>query len=57
MFVMAVLLMALSAKMVFLARKESSTSRRDTNLFLILAATCFGASAYGIYLTLRSILN
>ena len=57
MFVMCVALTALSATMVLLAWKEPSTSRRDTNIFLTIALTCFGASAYGIYLTLHSILG
>lgn len=57
MFVMCVLLMALSVKMVLGARKEPSASRHDTGIFLIIALMALGSSAYGIYLTLHSILR
>ena len=57
MFVMSVALAALSVWMVLLAWKQPSTSRRGIDLFFIVALTCLGASAYGIYLTLRSILR
>ena len=57
MFVMCVLLMGLSVKMVVGARKEPSASRHDTSIFLIIALMALGLSAYGIYLTLHSILR
>jgi hypothetical protein len=51
------LLMGLSVKMVVGARKEPSASRHDTSIFLIIALMALGLSAYGIYLTLHSILR
>ncbi|MGX5805922.1 hypothetical protein ACWGS9_32625 [Bradyrhizobium sp. Arg314] len=57
MFVMAVAIAVLSAWMVWLARKEPSSSRREKHTGLIVALMCLGASTYGIYLTLYSILR
>ncbi|MBZ9965608.1 hypothetical protein [Mesorhizobium sp. BR1-1-2] len=57
MFVMSVMLMALSVKMVLGALKEPFTSRHDKSMFLIIALMALGASAYGIFLTLHSVLR
>ncbi|MDX8452769.1 hypothetical protein RFM98_08375 [Mesorhizobium sp. VK9D] len=57
MFVMAAAIAVLSAWMVWLAWKEPSSSRREKHIGLVVALMGLGASTYGIYLTLHSILR
>ena len=57
MFVMSVVIAALSAKMVLGALKQPSMSRHDTRIFLIIGLVASGASAYLVYLSLHSILR
>lgn len=55
MFVMAVAIAVLSAWMVLLARKEPSS--REKHIGLIVPLMGLSASAYGIYLTLCSMVR
>ena len=57
MFVMVVAIALLSAWMVWLALNEPSSSRREKHIGLIVALMGVGRSAYGIHLTLHSILS
>jgi hypothetical protein len=57
MFVMSVATAVLSAWLVWLTLKEPSSWKREKQIGFIVAFMCLGGSAYGIYLTLRSILR